>query len=176
MGASEKVALKKLQIKNDNHGLDFFLSKELEIKFNHNENFIAWCIGSKHDNKKLSANKILEVCNAINYPIIFVGGSDDVEIADYILNQSSNKKIKKVSSIISNKAYLYEKIYNLHSTLKKDFNIKNPKINNISILKLFILKPCKVANIFQIEIKKIKKIVDINENMIVFLVLIYFFP
>ena len=76
------LALKKLQIKNDNLGLDFFLSKELEKKFNYNENFIAWCIGSKHDNKKLSANKILEVSNAINYPIIFIGGSDDIEIAD----------------------------------------------------------------------------------------------
>ena len=41
------------------------------------------------------------------------------------------------------------------------------------MLKLLILKPCKVANIFQIEIKKIKKKDDINENIIVFLVLIY---
>ena len=41
---------------------------------------------------------------------------------------TTHLEIKKVSSIISNKAYLYEKIYNLHSTLKKDFNIKNPKI------------------------------------------------
>ena len=53
------LALKKLQIKNDNLGLDFFLSKELEKKFNYNENFIACCIGSKHDNKKLSANKVI---------------------------------------------------------------------------------------------------------------------
>ena len=95
------LALKKLQIKNDNLGLDFFLSKELEKKFNYNENFIAWCIGSKHDNKKLSANKILEVSNAINYPIIFIGGSDDIEIADYILNQSSNKKIKNFCGSLS---------------------------------------------------------------------------
>ncbi len=41
---------------------------------------------------------------------------------------TTHLEIKKVPSIISNKAYLYEKILNLHSTLKKDFNIKNPKI------------------------------------------------
>ena len=95
------LALKKLQIKNDNLGLDFFLSKESEIKFNYNKNFIVWCIGSKHDNKKLSANKILEVSNTINYPIFFVGGSDDIEVADYILNQSSNKKMKNFCGSLS---------------------------------------------------------------------------
>ena len=53
------------------------------------------------------------------------------------------------------------------------FNIKKPKIKSISMLKLLILKPCSVASIFQIEIKKIKKKVDINGNINVFLVLIY---
>ena len=59
----------------------------------------------------------------------------------------------------------------MFSSFKNIF--KNPNIKIISTLKLFILKPCRVANIFQIEIKKIKKKVDINENNIVFLVFIY---
>ncbi len=37
-------------------------------------------------------------------------------------------EIKKISRIISNKEFLYNQIFNLHKTLKKDFNIKNPKI------------------------------------------------
>ena len=55
-------------------------------------------------------------------------------------------------------------------------DVKNPKINIISIFRLLMLKPCNVANIFQIDIKKIKKNVDIKENIIVFLILIYPLP
>ena len=55
-------------------------------------------------------------------------------------------------------------------------DVKNPKINIISIFRLLMLKPCNVANIFQIDIKKIKKNDDIKENIIVFLILIYPLP
>ena len=47
-------------------------------------------------------------------------------------------------------------------------DIKKPKIKIICKLKFWIFKPCRVANIFQIDIKKIKKNVDMNENIIVF--------
>ena len=36
-------------------------------------------------------------------------------------------------------------------------DIKKPKIKIICKLKFWIFKPCRVANIFQIDIKKIKK-------------------
>ncbi len=41
---------------------------------------------------------------------------------------TTHLEIKKISRIISSKNYIFEKILNLHNSLKKDFNIKKPKI------------------------------------------------
>lgn len=90
------LSLKKLNIVNDNLGLDFYLSKESEIEFDLYENFISWCIGSKHYNKKLGPDKILEVCNSTDHPIVFIGGSEDIKIADWIIKKSKNKRIKNL--------------------------------------------------------------------------------
>ena len=37
-------------------------------------------------------------------------------------------EVNKISNTISNKKFIYNKIYNLNNTLKIDFNIRNPKI------------------------------------------------
>ena len=57
--------------------------------------------------------------------------------------------------------------------LKWAKDIRRPKIKIICKLKFLISNPCKVANIFHIETKKIKKNEDINGNKIKFLVFIY---
>ena len=66
-----------------------------------------------------------------------------------------------------------ENLYGYHTDNYEHMNRDNPKMKSTSMLKLLMFKPCNVANIFQIEIKKIKKKLEINENIIVFLILIY---
>jgi len=77
-----------------------------------------------------------------------------------------NKKLK--TTILIKKNYINKFIINIakknekvfcfiDSKVKIKLNFDDQKnIKIISILKLLILKPCNVANIFQIEIKKIK--------------------
>ena len=61
--------------------------------------------------------------------------------------------------------------------VKKAKKVKKGKITSKTKPSLIIEKKSSVPGPDEKpEIKKIKKIVDINENMIVFLVLIYFFP
>ena len=84
--------------------------------------------------------------------------------------------MNRISSKLINELDSREFLLNADTiTIENQPAMKNPKMKSTSMLKLLMFKPCNVANIFQIEIKKIKKKVDINENSIVFLVLIYSF-
>ncbi len=85
------------------------LRKDL-IKLNINQNFKGHTeYFQKIDNKKYS-NMILYHKKIMVSPL------------------TTHIRISKISKIISNKNFLYNQIYNLHNTLKKDFNIKKPKI------------------------------------------------
>lgn len=68
---------------NDNEGLDFFIPgdgrvKESDLPFSHSHGFIAIAIGAAHNTKKLPVNKLKQLCSDINYPIILLGGKEDI--------------------------------------------------------------------------------------------------
>lgn len=85
-----------LHVKNDGKGLDFFIAEDQEIKENdlpttHLFGFIAIVIGAAHATKKLPSQKLKELCSKINYPIILLGGKEDIKIGDEIANEDSVK-------------------------------------------------------------------------------------
>lgn len=85
------------------------LRKDL-IKQNVNKKFIGHTEYFQNlDNKKYS-NMILHSKKIIISPI------------------TTHIKVKNISKVISNKKLLYNQIYNLNETLKKDFNIAKPKL------------------------------------------------
>lgn len=87
---------KKLSIKNDYQGLDFFIANENEIDpdllpSNFRSNFVAFAIGAQHNTKKLPLEKIKSCCAKINHPIILLGGKEDEENGNLIASQNPDQ-------------------------------------------------------------------------------------
>lgn len=79
--------LKAFGIKNDNQGLDFFLSeadKKLKIPSTHSNGFMVLGIGAAHWRKKLRLKQYISTCEQIEYPIILVGGKSEKDEGDQI--------------------------------------------------------------------------------------------
>lgn len=79
-------------VKNDGRGLDFFISPDDEIDLNilpeqfHN-GFVAIVVSAYHNTKRLTSEKILSICNKIEFPIVFLGGPENEdEGSEYIKN------------------------------------------------------------------------------------------
>lgn len=76
------ATVRKLGVKNDGLGLDYFIPendkiKEGDIPFSHLQGYIAIAIGAAHNTKKLPAYKLKELVEKIKFPIILLGGKED---------------------------------------------------------------------------------------------------
>ncbi|MCE3279813.1 MAG: glycosyl transferase [Bacteroidetes bacterium] len=84
-------AAKKLNVKNDHKGLDYFIPHTDEITLStlplsHQEGYIAFVIGAKHYTKQLPTEKIISICKKLNSPIVLLGGKEDADRAITIQN------------------------------------------------------------------------------------------
>lgn len=82
-------AVEKLNVHNDGQGLDFFFGEgdvmhyeDLPESFR--EGFVAIVIGGQHATKILPEDKVVEVCDALDYPVVLVGGPEDAARGDRI--------------------------------------------------------------------------------------------
>ncbi|MGC6429086.1 MAG: glycosyltransferase family 9 protein [Flavobacteriales bacterium] len=77
-----------LGIVNDNKGLDFFIPKETKLpsKFVFDQ-FVAIVIGGTHATKVLPTNKLIELCNSIVGNFVLIGGPDDTQRGNMIINE-----------------------------------------------------------------------------------------
>ncbi len=71
-----------LDVNYDGNGLDYFLaaSDELnknDLPDNFQNGYITFVIGGKHNTKKMPGEKIISICNKINYPVVILGGKED---------------------------------------------------------------------------------------------------
>ena len=76
------LAVQSLGVINDGAGLDYFIPekdvvKNDDIPFSHSQGYIAIVIGAAHNTKKLPKEKLLELCEKIEYPLILLGGNED---------------------------------------------------------------------------------------------------
>lgn len=72
-----------LGVVNDGLGLDFFIPenekiKEGDLPFSHLQGYIAIAIGAAHNTKKLPVEKLQELVEKIKFPIVLLGGKEDV--------------------------------------------------------------------------------------------------
>jgi len=104
-------AVKKLNIMNDQQGLDYFIHQNTHVDFNITNKFITWCIGASHDNKKLSKTQIIQVCNTLSLPVVLLGGLAEKIVANGIVTDSSNEHIYNFCGRLSldQSAYLIQK-------------------------------------------------------------------
>ena len=107
-------SIKIFDVENDNKGLDFFIKDENNINIHTlipelKQDFIVFAIGGQHSTKKLPSNRIIDICNSISYPIVLIGGKEDIENAEIIKSKTKNTynlcgnlNISQSASIISN--------------------------------------------------------------------------
>jgi ADP-heptose:LPS heptosyltransferase len=74
-------AVRKLGVKNDGLGLDYFIPIEDQLPtiLISNQAYIALVTGAAHATKRLPEDRIIELCKNIQQPIILLGGKDEAE-------------------------------------------------------------------------------------------------
>jgi ADP-heptose:LPS heptosyltransferase len=76
------MAVKKLKVKNDGRGLDYFIPADEEVDISqfpvpfHN-GYNAFVIGAKHFTKALPEEKVIELVKRSSRPVILLGGQED---------------------------------------------------------------------------------------------------
>jgi heptosyltransferase-2 len=110
------------RVKNDGAGLEYFISKNEEIKkedipTSHSAGYIACVIGAAHGTKRWPVHKWKEFCGKMNHPVILLGDKNDAangnEIASvdpvkiynacgkFLINESADI-VRKSKLVISN--------------------------------------------------------------------------
>lgn len=80
-----------LGVKNDNKGLDFFLSKKDEVDLSVlNDSYITFAIGGSHFTKILPTDKIIEICKKQQKQVVLVGGIEDNQRGQEIIKSCKN--------------------------------------------------------------------------------------
>jgi len=83
-------ATSSLGIKNDKQGLDYFIPKKDEIQLDilpkaFQKGYVVYIIGASGFTKILPFDKMVELCDKINKPIILVGGKEDNATGEKLL-------------------------------------------------------------------------------------------
>jgi len=106
-------AVEKLDVKNDNLGLDYFIPSKDQVTIKslpvfHQAGFIGWVIGAKFNTKVYPEEKIIEACKRTDKPIVLLGGLEDAEkgerikneVGDTIYNSCGKLNINQSASLI----------------------------------------------------------------------------
>jgi ADP-heptose:LPS heptosyltransferase len=81
--------VRPLNIKNDVLGLDYFIPEKDQVPLawipeTHRSGYVAYAIGAQHETKKLPVQRMIELCDKINKPVILLGGKEDFENAETV--------------------------------------------------------------------------------------------
>ncbi len=75
-------AVKPLNVRNDSKGLDYFLPDrkltERDIPMSHWGGFVGFVIGGSYGTKKLPVEQWKKLCDLVPYPIMLLGGPEDL--------------------------------------------------------------------------------------------------
>lgn len=96
-----------LEVEYDGEGLDYFIPHKDVVENEwlpqaYRHNYVAFAIGGQHATKQLTANKLIELCDKINRPIILLGGKEDAILGEKIAaffsrddrSESANKTLQ----------------------------------------------------------------------------------
>jgi heptosyltransferase-2 len=80
-----------LEIKNDDEGLDFFLSPVDVVDLSvFPKEYIAFAIGGQHFTKMMPTEKIISIIKKLNESVILIGGTEDFERGEQIIADTKN--------------------------------------------------------------------------------------
>lgn len=108
-----------LGIENDRMGLDFFIAPEDEVDISSfpadlSSGYVAFVIGAKHNTKIFPSEKVAEVCNGLNLPVVLLGGPGDEARGEQIkklcsklvLNACGKFSISQSASLVRQSAFV----------------------------------------------------------------------
>ncbi|OQX98124.1 MAG: glycosyl transferase [Bacteroidetes bacterium 4572_128] len=189
--------LQKFDIQIDKKGLDYFIGKKNEVNLsdyfdNFPKKYIAFVIGAKHKTKQLTTEKIISICEKIDFPIVLIGGKEEKEKSKKIISSIRNNEIfntcgdfniNQSASIIEKSALVithdtglmhiaaafHKKIISIWGNTVIDFGMypylpdKNSKIIEVKNLKC---RPCSKIGFKECPKKHFFCIKKIDENQI----------
>lgn len=98
-----------LGVKNDGRGLDFFIpdnevfhTKDLPAPFQ--KGFVAFVIAGTYNTKKLPLEKVSEICQKIDFPVILLGGKKEFDEGEKVLSQSKGNVLNYAGKINLNQS------------------------------------------------------------------------
>jgi ADP-heptose:LPS heptosyltransferase len=87
--------LRVFDIQDDGKGLDYFIEPADEVSLEelpaiHQEGYIGFVIGAKHNTKKLPVGKMISLIRRINLPVVLLGGKEDMAEAAIVYEQTGD--------------------------------------------------------------------------------------
>ncbi len=91
-------AVKRLNIKNDGKGLDYFIPEKDFVDLGNypllkSKKFIAFVVGGRHETKIFPAAKSASVISKLDYPVVLLGGKEDEQRAREIKAACTHEKV-----------------------------------------------------------------------------------
>jgi len=110
--------LETFKIKNDGKGLDYFIPendsfKNEDLPPTFQNGYIAFVIAATYKTKKLPVEKISEICQRIDYPVILLGGKNEFDEGEKVLSQSKGNVLNYAGKISLNQSASLVKRANL---------------------------------------------------------------
>lgn len=109
-------AVKPLEVKKDALGLDYFIPEKDQIEDDwlpktHRNDYVAFAIGGQHATKKLPLDRMIELCDKINKPIVILGGKEDAEngakIEAFFARGNESAEQREALDALGKKAEIY---------------------------------------------------------------------
>lgn len=88
-------AVEELEVKDDGEAPDYFIPEKEEFDLSRlppgfRSGFIAWVVGGNHFTKMYPSDKIVEVCQSIDSPVLLLGNTEDKDRGDLISSESGS--------------------------------------------------------------------------------------
>jgi len=107
-----------LGVTNDGKGLDYFIPAKDEVSLSNYElepnKYIAFAIGAQHATKRLPLKKLIEACRAQTLPVVLLGGKEDTQTGDLVVEACQNLPFKVLN--LSGKLSLNQSAYFLRQS------------------------------------------------------------
>lgn len=90
------AANKLFPLKNDGKGLDYFIPERDEIPLtslpeSHQKGYVAVVIAATYFTKRLPIDKLIELCQKINLPIVLLGGAAELQLSNFLTETIGEK-------------------------------------------------------------------------------------
>ena len=106
-----------LDVKMDALGLDYFIPEKDEVEKEwlpetHRDGFYAVVVGGQYATKRLPVNRLIELCDRINKPIILLGGKEDQAVGEeieqfFVQGDADDPREQQLQNELGKKALVY---------------------------------------------------------------------